>query len=156
MREKKYGPLPFQNLLSANAAPSTLVNWGEDSWVTLHQIGNMRHHNGYWFLTEIFNLKHPLPALNGEPYYAGYKDARGGGGANYLGQEGGSEQDNAAVRSAMYGSFLSGGLGGHVYGAEGIWGGDIEPAAPTHMWDAFQLKSGEEMPYLKRFCFFHR
>ena len=153
MREKKYGPLPFQNLLSANAAPSTLVNWGEDSWVTLHQIGNMRHHNGYWFLTEIFNLKHPLPALNGEPYYAGYKDARGGGGANYLGQEGGSEQDNAAVRSAMYGSFLSGGLGGHVYGAEGIWGGDIEPAAPTHMWEAFQLKSGEEMPYLKTFAF---
>ena len=53
----------------------------------------------------------------------------------------------------MYGSFLSGGLAGHVYGAEGIWGGDIEPAAPIHMWEAFQWKSGAEMQYLKTFAF---
>ena len=51
---EKYGPPPFGTLLSANANPSTLVNWGEDSWVTLHQIGNMREHNNYWYLTEIF------------------------------------------------------------------------------------------------------
>ena len=55
--EKKYGLPPFGTLLSANANPSTLENWGEDSWVTLHQIGNMREHNNYWYLTEIFNLK---------------------------------------------------------------------------------------------------
>jgi len=152
--EKKYGPPPFENLLSANAHPSTLENWGEDSWVTLHQTGNKREHNNYWYLTEIFNLKNPRPALNGEPYYAGYKDARGAGGANYArGAQGGSERDNLFVRSGMYGSFLSGGLAGHVYGAEGIWGGDIEPPAPTHMWDAFKWKSGEEMQYLKTFVF---
>lgn len=81
--EKKYGLPPFGTLLSANANPSTLENWGEDSWVTLHQIGNMREHNNYWYLTEIFNLKRPKPALNGEPYYAGYRDARGPGSANY-------------------------------------------------------------------------
>ena len=80
---KKYGPPPFGTLLSANANPSTLENWGEDSWVTLHQIGNMREHNNYWYLTEIFNQKNPKPALNGEPYYAGYKDARGPGSVNY-------------------------------------------------------------------------
>ena len=125
---EKFGPPPFGTLLSANANPSTLENWGEDSWVTLHQTGNMREHNNYWYLTEIFNQAHPQPALNGEPYYSGYVDARGqGGGRGYkYGAPGGTEKDDQFVRSAMYGSFLSGGLAGHVYGAEGIWGADIE------------------------------
>jgi hypothetical protein len=152
--EKKYGPPPFGTLLSANANPSTLENWGDDSWVTLHQIGNMREHNNYWYLTEIFNLKNPRPALNGEPYYAGYRDARGPGSVNYTrGAVGGTDRDNELVRSGMYGSFLSGGLAGHVYGAEGIWGADIEPTAPVHMWDAFQWRSGAEMQYLRSFAF---
>jgi hypothetical protein len=152
--EKKYGLPPFGTLLSANANPSTLENWGDSSWVTLHQIGNMREHNNYWYLTEIFNLKDPKPALNGEPYYAGYKDARGPGAANYTrGAAGGTERDNEFVRSGMYGSFLSGGLAGHVYGAEGIWGADIEPDAPVHMWEAFQWRSGAEMQYLRTFAF---
>ena len=152
--QKKYGPPPFGTLLSANANPSTLENWGDDSWVTLHQIGNMREHNNYWYLTEIFNLKNPKPALNGEPYYAGYKDNRGPGSANYTrGAEGGTDLDNAFVSSGMYGSFLSGGLAGHVYGAEGIWGADIEPSAPVHMWEAFQWRSGAEMQYLRTFAF---
>ena len=152
--EKEYGPPPFENLLSANANPSTLENWGEDSWINLHQIGNKREHNFYWYLTEIFNLKNPGPALNGEPYYAGYSDPRGDGAVNYTrGGKGGTDRDNALVRSCMYGSFLSGALAGHVYGAEGIWGGDIEPAAPIHMWDAFLWRSGAEMQYLKTFAF---
>lgn len=152
--KKIYGPPPFGTLLSSNANPSTLENWGDDSWVTLHQIGNMREHNNYWYLTEIFNLKAPKPALNGEPYYAGYKDNRGAGAVNYSrGAEGGTEKDNAFVRSTMYGSFLSGGLAGHVYGAEGIWGADIEPSAPTHMWDAFLWGSGAQMQHLRTFAF---
>jgi hypothetical protein len=153
-REKKYGPLPFGNLMSSNANPSTLENWGDDSWVTLHQIGNMREHNNYWYLTEIYNLKKPIPGLNGEPYYAGYKDARGPGSVNYSrGAVGGSDRDNELIHSSMYGSFLSGGLAGHVYGAEGIWGADIEPSAPTHMWDAFKWESGADMQHLRTFAF---
>ena len=152
--EKKFGPPPFGTLLSANANPSTLENWGDDSWVTLHQIGNMREHNNYWYLTEIFNLKNPTPALNGEPYYSGYRDARGPGSANYTrGATGGTELDNEFCRSGTYGSFLSGGFAGHVYGAEGIWGADIEPTAPVKMWDAFQWRSGAEVQYLKTFAF---
>ncbi|HUI65237.1 MAG TPA: DUF4038 domain-containing protein, partial [Bacteroidota bacterium] len=152
--EKKYGSPPFGTLLSANANPSTLENWGENSWVTLHQIGNMREHNNYWYLTEIFNLKDPKPGLNGEPYYAGYRDARGPGSANYTrGAKGGTELDDAFVRSGMYGSFLSGGLAGHVYGAEGIWGADIEQTAPVHMWEAFQWTSGAQMQFLRAFAF---
>jgi hypothetical protein len=151
----KYGPPPFGTLLSSNANPSTLENWGDDSWVTLHQTGNMREHNNYWYLTEIFQAAHPKPALNGEPYYSGYVDARSlGGGKGYqFGAPGGTEKDDQFVRSSMYGSFLSGGLGGHVYGAEGIWGADIEPVAPIKMWDAFQWNSAAQMRHLRTFAF---
>ena len=150
----KYGPPPFGTLLSANANPSTLENWGDDSWVTLHQTGNMREHNNYWYLTEIFNQPHPKPALNGEPYYSGYVDARGlNGGRGYqFGAPGGTEKDDQFVRSSMYGNFLSGGLSGHVYGAEGIWGADIEPVAPIKMWDAFQWNSAAQMRHLRTFA----
>jgi hypothetical protein len=151
--EQENGPPPFGNLLSANANPSTLENWGDSSWITLHQIGNKREHNFYWYLTEIFYLKNPAPALNGEPYYAGYNDPRGIGAVNYTrGAKGGTDKDNAIVRSGSYGCFLSGGYAGHVYGAEGIWGGDIEDAAPVKMWDAFKWRSADEMQYLKKFA----
>jgi len=149
---QRYGPPPFGTLLSANANPSTLANWGEDSWVTLHQTGNKREHEYYWYLTEIFRAPHPRPALNGEPYYSGYVDARGLNGGYRYGAPGGTPADDQYVRSAMYGSFLSGGLGGHVYGAEGIWGADIELAAPIHMWDAFQWSSAAQMRHLRSFA----
>jgi hypothetical protein len=150
----KFGPPPFGTLLSANANPSTLENWGENSWVTFHQIGNMREHNNYWYLTEIFNLAHPIPGMNGEPYYSGYKDNRGEGATNYTrGADGGTERDDQLCRSGLYGCFLSGGLAGHVYGAEGIWGADIEPTAPIKMWDAFQWRSGAEVKFLRTFAF---
>jgi hypothetical protein len=151
----RYGPPPFGTLISGNANPSTLENWGEDSPMTLHQIGNMREHNNYWYLTEIYRAAHPKPALNGEPYYAGYHDARSlGGGRGYqYGAPGGTEQDDQFVRSGMYGSLLSGGLAGHVYGAEGIWGADIEDAAPTKMWEAFQWRSASQMQHLRTFAF---
>ncbi len=150
----RYGPPPFGTLLSANANPSTLENWGQPSWVTLQQTGNEREHNSYWYLTEIFHaVNPPEPAINGEPYYSGYKDARGLGGSGYKhGAPGGTEEDARFVRSSMYGSFLSGGLGGYVYGAEGIWGADIEPAAPVKMWDAFRWISGAEVKYLREFA----
>jgi len=151
---EKFGAPPFGTLLSANANPSTLENWGPDSWVTLHQIGNMREHNNYWYLTEIFRAPHPHPALNGEPYYSGYTDARSqGGGSGYqYGAPGGTDRDDQFVRSSMYGSFLSGGFAGHVYGAEAIWGGDIEPTAPIKMWDAFQWRSASQMQNLGAFA----
>lgn len=149
----RYGSPPFGTLLSANANPSTLENWGERSWVTLHQTGNMREHNNYWYLTEIFCSPEPRPALNGEPYYSGYFDARGLSGGYKYGAPGGTEKDDQFVRSAIYGSFLSGGFAGHVYGAEGIWGADIETAAPIKMWDAFQWNSGKQMRHLRTFAF---
>lgn len=149
--QERYGPPPFGTLTSANANPSTLTNWGPNAWPTLHTIGNKREHEYYWYLTEIFREPHTHPALNGEPYYSGYLDARGLNGGYRYGAPGGSALDAQFVRSAMYGSVLSGGLAGHVYGAEGIWGADIEAAAPTHMWDAFQWPSGANMTHLPAF-----
>ena len=90
--------------------------------------------------------------MNGEPYYSGYVDARGLNGGYRFGAPGGTEKDDQFVRSAIYGNFLSGGFGGHVYGAEGIWGADIEPAAPIKMWDAFQWNSAAQMQYLRTFA----
>lgn len=152
-QKQHFGPPPFGTLLSANANPSTLENWGEDSWVTLHQTGNMREHNSYWYLTEIYRLKEPKPAINGEPYYSGYVNANGLAGGYKYGAKGGTEKDAQFVRSSMYGSFLSGGFAGHVYGAEGIWSADTEPAAPHKMWDSFQWLSGKQMQYLRTFAF---
>ena len=150
----RYGKPPFGTLITGNPATSTLLNWGEDSWITLHQIGNAREHVFYWYLTQIFNSPHPQPALNGEPYYSGYKDARAKGSTGYrFGAPGGTDKDDQFVRSAMYGSFLSGGFAGHIYGAEAIWGADVQEAAPIHMWDAFKWNSAAQMKYLRAFAF---
>ena len=52
----------------------------------------------------------------------------------------------------MYGSFLSGGLAGHIYGSEGLWGADIEPGSSPFMWVAFQWNSANQMKHLKTFA----
>ena len=148
----RYGPPPFGTLVSTNAGPSTLLNFGgpeEAKWLTFHQIGNWREHEHYWYLTEIFRSMPPRPALNGEPYYAGYYNLN----EQYkLGAEGGSATDDLYCRSGMYGSFLSGGFAGHIYGAEGIWGADIEPEARVRMWEAFGWNSGAQMRHLRTFA----
>jgi Protein of unknown function (DUF4038)/Domain of unknown function (DUF5060) len=150
----RYGPPPFGTLLSADANPSTLVNWGENSWVTLHQTGNRREHEYYWYLTQIYREAHPpRPALDGEPYYSGYKDARAFKGGYKYGAPGGTPTDDRYVRSAMYGTVLSGGLAGYVYGAEGIDTADIQPSAPTKMWDAFKWNSATQGRHLRTFVF---
>lgn len=141
----RYGHPPFGTLLSANAHTSTLLDFGQARWITMHQIGNRRDHNVYWHLTEIYReCAPPRPALNGEPYYAGWPP--------HLAASGGTEEDDTYCRSAMYGSFLSGGLAGHIYGANGLWGGDIEAEAETKMWESLQWGSGAQLQYLRTFA----
>ncbi len=145
-----HGRPPFGTLLSANPNPSTLVNFGADSWVDLHQSGNVREHYTYWYLTEIFNARPTRPAINGEPYYAGLHQL----GTPYpLRVPPDSEEDRYYVRSGLYGSFLSGGLGGFIYGAEGIWQSDTEPESLYKMWDSFRWRSADEIRHLKTFAF---
>jgi len=108
---EKYGPPPFGTLRGTNSNPSSLKNWGhvdKARWLNFHQVGNRRTHDLYPYLTEIFKTAPPVPAINGEPYYDGM-----------LNTPGGSATAALYCRSAMYGSVLSGGLGGHIYGAGG-------------------------------------
>jgi hypothetical protein len=145
----RYGRPPFGTMLSANPNPSTLVNFGPESWVDLHQSGNVREHHTYWYLTEIFEAAPAKPAINGEPYYAGLNQL----GTPYpLRVEPDSDADRYYVRSALYGSFLSGGLAGFIYGAEGIWQSDIEPDSLVKMWDAFKWKSADEIRHIRTFA----
>ena len=121
-------------------------------WINFHQIGNFHEdlghgHRSYPLLTDIFNADPPIPGINGEPYYDGQHDT-----------EPGSEEAALYSRSAMYGSVLSGGLGGHIYGAgkEGeqggaMWGGNVEEAAAFKVWDGIQWSSGDQLRHLKTF-----
>ncbi|MHC4355024.1 MAG: apiosidase-like domain-containing protein [Planctomycetota bacterium] len=144
---EKYGPPPFGTPAGTNSNPSSLRNFGHTDkakWLTFHQIGNRRTHNYYQLLTEIFNTSPPVPGINGEPYYAGMHDAPGG-----------SANSALYCRSGMYGSVLSGGLGGHIYGAGGwdggLWGGNVEDAAENHIWDAMKWPSGDQMRHMAAF-----
>lgn len=144
---EQYGPPAFGTLAGTNSNPSTLRNFGhvdKAKWLTFHQIGNRRTHNNYAYLTEIFNTSPAVPGINGEPYYAGMNDAPGGTPTSAL-----------YCRSGMYGSVLSGGLGGHIYGAGGwdggLWGGNVEEAAENHIWDAMRWPSGDQMRHLAAF-----
>jgi hypothetical protein len=151
---EKYGAPPFGTLASCNASVSSLLNFGgpeENHWLTFHQIGNLREHDAYWYLTEIFHATPARPALNGEPYYSGMTDRRYSPSYRY-GAPGGTEADDLCVRSGIYGSFLSGGFAGHVYGAEGIWGADTEPGSSPLMWEAFQWNSANQLQHLKTFA----
>jgi hypothetical protein len=99
-----------------------------------------------------------VPGLNGEPYYAGMerpgweKDMDSAG---QQGAPGGSLLSALYCRSAMYGSVLSGGLGGHIYGAGGwdggMWGGNIEPEAKTRIWEVVRWDSGAQLQHLGTF-----
>ena len=151
----KYGPPPFGNLSTTNTSPSTLAMWkqpGMDSqFLTLHETGNKpREHDSYWYLTEEFFAAPTLPAYAGEPYYSGGQ-GNGLGGHSTDAPPGGSEADNRNQRSSMFGTVLSGGLGGYVHGSYPIERADIEPAAKIKMWDAFQFASGNYMQTLRAF-----
>ncbi|HXR07883.1 MAG TPA: DUF4038 domain-containing protein [Candidatus Acidoferrum sp.] len=142
-----YGPPPFGTLAGTNPDGSSLKNWGhvkQARWLGFHQIGNRRTHDSYALLTEIFKTTPPVPAINGEPYYDGMENA-----------EGGTERAALYCRSAMYGSVLSGGFGGHIYGAGGwsggIWSGEVEEASKYPMWKVFQWPSAGQLRHLKSF-----
>ncbi len=143
----KYGHPPFGTLAGTNSNPSTLHNFGhidKARWLTYHQIGNRRTHDQYALLTEIFNTAPPVPGLHGEPYYDGMHGA-----------DSGSDLAALYCRSGMYGSVLSGGLAGHIYGAGGwdggMWGGNVEEVAENHIWDALKWPSADQMRHLAAF-----
>ncbi len=143
----RYGPPPFGTMCGTNANPSSLENYGhvkEARWLTFHQIGNRRTHDVYQHLTKIYHTAPPVPGINGEPYYDGMLDA-----------EPGSELAALYCRSAMYGSVLSGGLGGHIYGAGGwkggMWSGEVEEDSPYPIWEVVRWPSADQLRHLATF-----
>lgn len=147
----KFGPPPFGTLVSTNSSPSTLVDWGHPNWLTFQQTGNERTHDFYWYLNKIYYSSPPMPGIAGEPYYPGYRHKPGEVSPSTA--EGGTELDSLYNRSSMYGNFLSGGFGGYIYGAEGIWQANVEPEASVKMWEAFPWESGAQVKYLRQFAF---
>lgn len=140
-----WGPPPFGNLVGTNSAPSSLVNFGgpdEARWLSFHQIGNWRTHDNYWYLTEIHRARPARPALNGEPYYPGFPDDD---------PAAPSQTASRYCRSGLYGSLLSGGLAGYIYGADGMWGGNVEAGSRYTIWDAIEYESGGQIRHVLRF-----
>lgn len=140
---KDYGVPAFGQPIGTNASSSTLHNYGANAhWLTFHQIGNNRRtHDSFYYLSEMFRRERK-PAINGEPYYPGFPDDN---------PKSDSPEAERNSRAALYGSFLSGGFGGYIYGVEGLWSGDIEDKAGYRIWDAIKFKSGEEVGHIRKF-----
>jgi hypothetical protein len=143
----RYGSPPFGTMCGTNANPSSLENYGhveKARWLTFHQIGNRRTHDVYDHLTKIYHTSPPVPGINGEPYYDGMLDA-----------EPGSKGAALYCRSAMYGSVLSGGFGGHIYGAGGwkggMWSGEVEKESLYPIWEVVRWPSADQMRHLATF-----
>jgi hypothetical protein len=140
----QYGPPPFGSMLSTNANPSTLVNYGNVDWIDFHQIGNTwREHVSYWYLKDLYYNTPTKPALNGEPYTPGFPvdtqiDMYSYEAALYC-------------RAGMYGSALSGGQAGYVHELQAMYDGANSPKARYKMWDVFNLPTSDQAVHLKNF-----
>jgi hypothetical protein len=138
----RYDWAPFGHPASANPPGSAYRSFGHTDqarWLTFHSVGNERDHTLFPALTEMFYLNNPVPCLHNEPYYDGLK----------WGNDADQGSDLAAYysRVALYGSVLSGGLAGHVYGADHIWRGNSE------MPGAFLIQSADQMQHIYKFLF---
>lgn len=153
-----YGKPPFGTLIGTNAPGSTKTCYGnedEQHWKTMDQIGNFRDHEHYWLLTDIFNAEHPVPAINGEPYYPGHiivmPDSSGQLAEIIYGNVD-SQEDQTNFRSSLFGSALCGGYGGNLAGYEGMWSGNVEPEEePYKIWDTMTFPSSYEAKYFRDF-----
>ena len=115
---KKYGPLPFRQPCTALINNSTYLQFGHGKncpWLNMHSVGNKpRDHRVSTAIDTLFNLVPPYPAINFEPYYTGWNHEINK--PNGERPPANSDRDNYFSRAQMYGSVLSGGLAGHVYG----------------------------------------
>ncbi len=151
-----YGPPPYGQPMTTLIDSSTYTRFGHGDrcpWLTMHSVGNKpRHHGVYALIEEIFRLAPPYPVANLEPYYAGWNHE-----INRPAGETpppGSARDSYFARAQMYGSFLSGGLAGHVYGTGAY---DVtstgEPAGwRPYIWEALRFPSGGQLRHLASFA----
>jgi hypothetical protein len=154
-RQERYGPPPFGQLMTTLIDHSTLTAFGHGAqapWLTMQSVGNKpRDHGIYAAMEDIFHLSPGYPVANMEPYYTGWNHSMNRPGGKTPPQ--GSDRDNYFARAMMYGSVLSGGLAGHVYGHAAYdmtSTGEPEGWRP-HIWTALRFESGAQMQYLARF-----
>ncbi len=159
-----FGPPPFGNPVGCNPHWNSLMDFGhtaEARWLTFHQAGNgQRGHHSFSQLTDLFSCNPPVPALNGEPQYEGMTTLTHPGDVHwYFGnvriEDSPSEEGARVVRSAAYGSVLSGGLAGHIYGSGGwdggVWRGDVEDASPVKVWEGMEWPGAAQLRHLGAF-----
>ena len=153
-----YGAPPFGTLLGTNAPGYTKTAYGslgEQRWKTMDQTGNFRDHEHYWLMEDIYEDAHPVPAINGEPYYSGHV-------AIMTNSEGEleecifgnveSQEDHMNFRSSLYGSLLSGGFGGNLAGFEAGWSANVEPEeTPWKIWDVMTFPASYQTRYYRDF-----
>ncbi len=155
---QKYGGLPFGQPHTILIDGSTYEQFGhgeEAPWLTMHAVGNSpRNHGFYPMIEEIFQLEPPYPVANLEPYYPGWNHGWHNNVAGEL-PEPDSDRDNYFGRTQMYGSVLSGGLAGHIYGT-GAYDGNTtgetrKPSERPYIWEALKYSSGAQMQFLGKF-----
>jgi hypothetical protein len=152
----KYGPLPYGQPVTTLIDGATHETYGAGEkvpWLTMHSVGNSpRNHGFYPWLEEQFSLDPPKPTANLEPYYPGWNHVY----HNLVAGEKpapGSERDNYFGRAQAWGSFLSGGLAGHIYGTgayDGTTVGEEEGARPN-IWTALNYPAGQQVGFLRKF-----
>ena len=155
---KNYGSLPYNQPNTPLIDGSTYEQFGHAEkapWLTMHSVGNVpRNHGFYPMIEEIFALNPPYPVANLEPYYPGWDSPYHNTVAGER-PEPNSARDHYFGRAQMYGSVLSGGLAGHVYGT-GAYDGNTtgepkEKGDRPYIWEALNYPSGAQMQYLKEF-----
>jgi len=155
---EKYGGMPYGQPHTILIDGSTYREFGHGAdapWLTMHAVGNVpRNHGFYPMLEELFALEPPYPAANLEPYYPGWYHYFHNTVAGELPLPD-SDRDNYFGRAQMYGSVLSGGLAGHVYGTGAYCGNTTgEPKNEgdrPYIWEGLNYISGAQLPHLATF-----
>lgn len=154
----KYGFLPYGQPHTILIDGSTYRHFGHGEqapWLTMHAVGNVpRNHGFYPMIEELYRLAPPYPAANLEPYYPGWDNPYHNTVAGER-PEPDSERDHYFGRAQMYGSVLSGGLAGHMYGT-GAYDGNTsgEPKAAgdrPYIWEALNYSSAAQLQFLGKF-----
>lgn len=155
---EQYGGLPYGQPHSILIDGSTYERFGHGDdapWLTMHSVGNVpRNHGFYPMIETLFRLEPPYPAANLEPYYPGWDNPFHNTVAGER-PEPNSDRDNYFGRAQMYGSVLSGGLAGHIYGT-GAYDGNTtgEPRNEgdrPYIWEGLNYPAGAQLPHLATF-----
>lgn len=151
------GGLPFGQPVTVLIDRATHTTFGGHldvvPWLTMHSVGNTpRNHGMYPLIEEQFRLDPPVPTANLEPYYPGWNSSYHNNVAGEIPVPGGP-RDNYFGRAQAWGSVLSGGLAGHVFGTGAYDGTTVgEPAGSRpYIWEALQYPAGAQMQALKSF-----